>query len=63
MGEDQAVGKQIGGDSMKELMEHLDKAYAWLAKVQVSGESVDFLAMARQEMRAAFQAAKGDSDG
>lgn len=47
---------------MTDLMEHLDKAYAWLAKVEVSGESVDCLAMARQEMRAAWQEAKKEAD-
>lgn len=37
-------------------MEHIDAAYSWLSKILVSGESVDFLAMARQELRAARQA-------
>lgn len=48
---------------MKELMEHLDSAFSWLSKVEVSGESVDYLAMARQELRAAWQKAKGERDG
>lgn len=47
---------------MKELMEHLDKAYSWISKVSVSGENVDFLAMARQELRAAFQSAKKEEE-
>ena len=37
------------------LKQHLEQAYEWLAKIPVSGESVDCMAMARQEMRAAFQ--------
>jgi hypothetical protein len=34
---------------------HLDSAYYWLSKIPVTGESVDWMAMARQELRAAFQ--------
>lgn len=44
-------------------LEHLDAAYNWLARVVVSGESVDFLAMARQELRAARQEAAAEGGG
>lgn len=40
---------------MSNINEHLDAAYTWLSKIIVSGDSVDFLAMARQELRAARQ--------
>ena len=40
---------------MQELKTHLDQAFQWLSRVSVSGESVDCLAMARQELRAAYQ--------
>lgn len=40
---------------MQELKTHLDQAFRWLSRVSVSGESVDCLAMARQELRAAYQ--------
>lgn len=43
---------------MKELKKHLDQAYMWLSKIPVSGEDVDHMAMARQELRAAFQLAE-----
>ena len=41
--------------STKQVKEHMDKAYAWLSKIPVTGEAVDALAMARQELRAAFK--------
>ena len=47
---------------MKELMERLDKAYLWLSKLEVSGENVDFLAVAKQELRLAYKAAKKEED-
>lgn len=34
---------------------HLDNAYLWLSKIRVSGEDVDAMAMARQELREAFK--------
>ena len=47
---------------MNTVMEHIDAAYAWLSKIPVSGESVDFLAMTRQELREARQAAAEDQE-
>ena len=47
---------------MNELKKRLDAAYFWLEKVEVRGESVDSLAMARQELRAAFQLATAKSE-
>lgn len=41
--------------STKQVKDHMDKAYAWLSKIPVSGEAVDAMAMARQELRAAFK--------
>ena len=35
---------------------HLDNAFLWLSKIPVTGESVDWMAMARQELREAFRA-------
>lgn len=44
---------------MKEtIIKKLDSAYAWLARVQVSGDNVDLVAMARQELREAFRLVK-----
>lgn len=37
-----------------EMKKRLDSAYLWLSRVPVSGEAVDAMAMARQELRAAF---------
>ena len=38
----------------EKLKKHLDAAYIWLSKIPVSGEAVDAMAMARQELRAAW---------
>lgn len=41
---------------MKEtVIKKLDSAYGWLSQVQVAGENVDRLAMARQELREAYR--------
>lgn len=42
---------------MEATKQHLDKAYAALAKIPVSGEAVDLMAFVRQELRAAYQLA------
>ena len=34
----------------------MDAAYKWLMQLNVSGDNVDFLAMAKQELRAAYKA-------
>lgn len=47
---------------MNKALEHIDAAYAWLSKVQVSAENVDFLAMARQELRYAKSCTAADTD-
>ena len=40
---------------------HLDNAYKWLSKIPVSGASVDYMAMARQELREAFNLLLADA--
>lgn len=39
------------------LSEHINQAYKMLSAVSVSGDSVDYMAMARQELRAAHKLA------
>lgn len=41
---------------IKQVKKHLDNAYLWLGKIPVTGEAVDAMAMARQELREAFKA-------
>ena len=41
-------------ESVKALKTHLDKAYQYLSKLQVSGDAVDLVAMVRIEMRNAW---------
>lgn len=43
---------------MDEVKKKLDNIFRWLDMVTVSGQSVDFLAMARQELRRAYQEVK-----
>lgn len=43
---------------MQEIIESLDKAFLLLSKIPVAGESVDLLAMARQELRTAYKLLK-----
>ena len=38
----------------EKLKKHLDAAYIWLSKIPVSGEAVDAMAMARQELRTSW---------
>ena len=38
----------------EKLKKHLDATYIWLSKIPVSGEAVDAMAMARQELRTAW---------
>ena len=40
--------------------EHMDNAFRWLSKIPVRDESVDYMAMARQELREAFKALPDD---
>ncbi len=35
---------------------HMEAAFNWLSKIPVSGDHVDYMAMARQELREAFNA-------
>ena len=42
---------------MNNLKNHLDQAYLWISKIPVSGEAVDAMAMARQDLREAFRLA------
>lgn len=46
---------------MDKVKKHLDSAYYWLSKIPVTGESVDWMAMARQELREAFRALPDDN--
>ena len=45
---------------MNPVKKHMDNAYRWLSKIPVSGASVDYMAMARQELREAFKALPDD---
>lgn len=45
---------------MDTVKKHLDSAYLWLSKIPVTGEAVDYMAMARQELREAFKALPDD---
>ncbi len=38
----------------KQIMEKLDNAYSFLSKIPVMDEAVDYMAMARQELRSAW---------
>lgn len=38
----------------KQIMEKLDNAYSFLSKIPVMDEAVDYMAMARQELRTAW---------
>ena len=40
---------------MNPVKKHLDNAFLWLSKIPVTGEAVDMMAMARQELREAFK--------
>lgn len=40
---------------MQTVKKHMDSAYLWLSKIPVTGEAVDCMAMARQELREAFK--------
>ena len=44
----------------EKLKKHLDAAYLWLSKIPVSGEAVDAMAMARQELRAVYAILNAD---
>ena len=43
---------------MKEIRQHIDKAYGYLAKIPVNGDFVEPMAMARQELREAYALAE-----
>lgn len=40
---------------MKEIKKHLDNAFGFLSRIPVTGDSVDMLALARQELREVYQ--------
>lgn len=40
---------------MDDIKKRIEAAYAWLNRLAVTGESVDYLAVARQELRAAYE--------
>lgn len=40
---------------MKEIRQHIDKAYGYLAKIPVNGDFVEVMAIARQELREAYE--------
>ena len=44
----------------EEMKRHIDRAFASLDKIPVTGASVDFMAIARQELRAVFDILKKD---
>ena len=39
---------------MKEIRQHIDRAYGYLAKIPVNGDFVEPMALARQELREAY---------
>lgn len=45
---------------MNPVKQELDNAYFYLSKIPVSGEDVDYMAMARQALRDAFNALPDD---
>lgn len=40
---------------MNDVKKKLDAVYSWISRISVSGDNVDFLAMARQELRNAYK--------
>ena len=43
---------------MKEIRQHIDKAYGYMAKIPVNGDFVEPMALARQELREAYALAE-----
>ena len=43
---------------MKEIRQHIDQAYGYLAKIPVNGDFVEPMALARQELREAYALAE-----
>ena len=43
---------------MKEIRQHIDKAYGYLSKIPVNGDFVEPMALARQELREAYALAE-----
>ena len=43
---------------MKEIIQKIDKAYGYLAKIPVNGDFVEPMALARQELREAYALAE-----
>ena len=43
---------------MKEIRQHIEKAYGYLAKIPVNGDFVEPMALARQELREAYALAE-----
>ena len=52
---------------MKEVNEKLNKVFKWLSAIPVSGEAMDLMFAAKQELRAAYkilnESKKEDTDG
>lgn len=49
---------------MRDLIQHLNNAYNVLERIPVSGEAVELMALARQELRTAYKLAKEEeADG
>lgn len=47
-----------------DVSERLNKAYQYLSAIPVTGDSVDLMAAARQEIKAAYaEIKKGETDG
>lgn len=46
----------------KQIMEKLDTAYSFLSKIPVMDEAVDYMAMARQELRAVWALLEKESE-
>ena len=43
---------------MKEIRQHIDKAYGYMTKIPVNGDFVEPMALARQELREAYALAE-----
>lgn len=48
---------------MEELKKHLNNAYEHISKLRVSGDAVDLVALARMELRCAYEEANRKTEG
>ena len=48
---------------MNKLKTHLDKAFQYISALQVNGDAVDLVALARAELRAAWKELEKETEG